>query len=59
MQKEEILRFLEHVCKRQQTLGIDEAFRFRIYIKKHKELPSKYPERHPNMYTLIENQRES
>lgn len=43
MQKEEIIRLLDHIRNRQMKEGIEEAFRFRIYIKKQKEFKSSYP----------------
>jgi hypothetical protein len=43
MQKEDILRVLEHIYERQETIGIEHAFKFKIFLRKKKEVPAKYP----------------
>jgi hypothetical protein len=47
MQKDHILKFLEHIFGRQEQFGVEDAFRFRIYIKKKTEQPAKYDRRPP------------
>jgi hypothetical protein len=47
MQKEHILKLLEHILARQEQLGVEDAFRFRIYIKKKTEHQAKYDRRPP------------
>jgi hypothetical protein len=42
MQREHVIKFLEHARERQETYGYQDAFRFTIYIKKQKEYPSLY-----------------
>jgi hypothetical protein len=42
MQKDDVIKFMEHALKRQETYGYQDAFRFAIYIKKQKEHPSLY-----------------
>lgn len=44
MQKEDIHRFIDHIISRQKKFGVENAFRFRIYLKKNKEHFSEYPE---------------
>lgn len=44
MQKDDVIRFLEHILGRQKKFGPEDAFRFRIYLKKQQECRSKYPE---------------
>lgn len=43
MPKEDLHRFLEHIRNRQDKLGVEKAFKFRIYIKKNQEFQAKYP----------------
>jgi len=43
MQKEDVIHLLEHIKARQTEHGPEEAFRFRIYVKKNSEHLSKYP----------------
>lgn len=42
MQREHVIKFLEHARERQETYGCQDAFRFAIFIKKQKEYPSLY-----------------
>jgi hypothetical protein len=42
MQREDVIKFMEHARERQETYGYRDAFRFAIYIKKQKEFPSLY-----------------
>lgn len=43
MQKEDIHRFLDHILTRQKKFGVENAFRFKIYLKKRKEYLAEYP----------------
>jgi hypothetical protein len=47
MQKDHILKFLDHIFGRQDQFGVEDAFRFRIYIKKKTEYLAKYDRRPP------------
>jgi hypothetical protein len=47
MHKDHILKLLEHILGRQEQFRMEDAFRFRIYIKKKTEHPAKYDIRPP------------
>jgi hypothetical protein len=59
MQKDDLIHFLEHVLDRQQRFGADDAFRFRIFIKKQTEHLSKYPASQPGERPINKSKRPS
>ena len=42
MAKEQIVKFLTHIIHRQQLVGVEDSFRFRLFINKKGEHPAEY-----------------